>query len=127
VPRIAGSRGLFALRPVVDGMDLDFVQLGDTGLQTSETQFGTWRFGKETEDGRVASSVNGAGRRTLRATTQLPSQNLIHKKLEIYILYKKFILYRSDSSCELAGMDSTRREHGRAMVGIIDEKQQVLK
>jgi aryl-alcohol dehydrogenase-like predicted oxidoreductase len=34
-------------------MDLDFVQLGDTGLQTSEIQFGTWRFGKETEDGNV--------------------------------------------------------------------------
>jgi aryl-alcohol dehydrogenase-like predicted oxidoreductase len=34
-------------------MDLDFVQLGDTGLQTSEIQFGTWRFGKETEAGNV--------------------------------------------------------------------------
>jgi aryl-alcohol dehydrogenase-like predicted oxidoreductase len=34
-------------------MDLDFVQLGDTGLQTSEIQFGTWRFGKETEEGNV--------------------------------------------------------------------------
>ena len=34
-------------------MDLDFVQLGDTGLQTSEIQFGTWRFGKETEEGNL--------------------------------------------------------------------------
>ncbi|MFB6117488.1 aldo/keto reductase [Halosegnis sp.] len=34
-------------------MDLEFVQLGDTGLQTSEIQFGTWRFGKETEEGNV--------------------------------------------------------------------------
>jgi aryl-alcohol dehydrogenase-like predicted oxidoreductase len=34
-------------------MDLEFVELGDTGLQTSELQFGTWRFGKETEEGNV--------------------------------------------------------------------------
>ena len=34
-------------------MDLDFVGLGDTGLRTSEIQFGTWRFGKETEEGNV--------------------------------------------------------------------------
>ncbi|MFC7234664.1 aldo/keto reductase [Halosegnis marinus] len=34
-------------------MDLDFASLGDTGLQTSEIQFGTWRFGKETEEGNV--------------------------------------------------------------------------
>jgi aryl-alcohol dehydrogenase-like predicted oxidoreductase len=34
-------------------MDLEFVSLGDTGLQTSELQFGTWRFGKETEAGNV--------------------------------------------------------------------------
>jgi len=33
--------------------DLGFVQFGDTGLQTSELQFGTWRFGKETEEGNV--------------------------------------------------------------------------
>lgn len=33
--------------------DLGFVQFGDTGLQTSELQFGTWRFGKETEAGNV--------------------------------------------------------------------------
>ncbi|WP_353633870.1 aldo/keto reductase [Halobacterium sp. NMX12-1] len=32
---------------------LGFVQFGDTGLQTSELQFGTWRFGKETEEGDV--------------------------------------------------------------------------
>ncbi|MFC6784501.1 aldo/keto reductase [Halobaculum halobium] len=34
-------------------IDLDFVQLGGTGIQTSELQFGTWRFGKETEEGNV--------------------------------------------------------------------------
>jgi len=34
-------------------MDLDFVRRGDTGLQTSEIQFGTWRFGRETEEGNV--------------------------------------------------------------------------
>jgi aryl-alcohol dehydrogenase-like predicted oxidoreductase len=32
---------------------LDFVQLGSTGLHTSELQFGTWRFGKTTEDGHL--------------------------------------------------------------------------
>jgi len=32
---------------------LGFVRLGDTGLQTSELQFGTWRFGKETEEGNI--------------------------------------------------------------------------
>jgi len=32
---------------------IGFVQFGDTGLQTSELQFGTWRFGKETEAGNV--------------------------------------------------------------------------
>ncbi|CQH56685.1 probable oxidoreductase (aldo-keto reductase family protein) [Halobacterium hubeiense] len=32
---------------------LGFVQFGDTGLQTSELQFGTWRFGKETEEGDI--------------------------------------------------------------------------
>ncbi|MFB6153251.1 MAG: aldo/keto reductase [Halodesulfurarchaeum sp.] len=36
-----------------DDIDLDFVSLGDTGLQTSELQFGTWRFGKTTEEGTV--------------------------------------------------------------------------
>lgn len=34
-------------------IDLSFVPLGDTGLKTSELQFGTWRFGKETESGHV--------------------------------------------------------------------------
>jgi aryl-alcohol dehydrogenase-like predicted oxidoreductase len=34
-------------------VDLDFVRLGETGIQTSELQFGTWRFGKETEEGNV--------------------------------------------------------------------------
>ncbi|MEF8773291.1 MAG: aldo/keto reductase [Halobacteriales archaeon] len=37
----------------LEDIDLDFVQLGDTGLQTSELQFGTWRFGKQTEEGNV--------------------------------------------------------------------------
>jgi aryl-alcohol dehydrogenase-like predicted oxidoreductase len=37
----------------LDSIDLDFVPLGETGLQTSELQFGTWRFGKETEEGSV--------------------------------------------------------------------------
>jgi aryl-alcohol dehydrogenase-like predicted oxidoreductase len=32
---------------------LDFVELGSTGIRTSELQFGTWRFGKETEEGNV--------------------------------------------------------------------------
>ena len=32
---------------------IDFVRFGDTGIQTSELQFGTWRFGKETEEGNV--------------------------------------------------------------------------
>ena len=34
-------------------MELDFVPLGETGLQTSEIQFGTWRFGRETEEGNL--------------------------------------------------------------------------
>jgi aryl-alcohol dehydrogenase-like predicted oxidoreductase len=37
----------------LDDLDLDFVQLGETGLQTSELQFGTWRFGRETEEGTL--------------------------------------------------------------------------
>lgn len=37
----------------IDDIDLDFEQLGSTGIQTSELQFGTWRFGKETEAGNV--------------------------------------------------------------------------
>lgn len=32
---------------------LDFVQFGSTGIHSSELQFGTWRFGKETEEGNV--------------------------------------------------------------------------
>ena len=36
-----------------EALDLDFVQLGSTGIRTSELQFGTWRFGKETEEGNV--------------------------------------------------------------------------
>ncbi|MFB6132391.1 MAG: aldo/keto reductase [Halanaeroarchaeum sp.] len=37
----------------IDAIDLDFVPLGSTGLLSSELQFGTWRFGKETEAGNV--------------------------------------------------------------------------
>jgi len=37
----------------LDSIDLDFVRLGSTGIQSSELQFGTWRFGKETEEGNV--------------------------------------------------------------------------
>ena len=37
----------------LEDVDLDFVRLGGTGIQTSELQFGTWRFGKETEQGNV--------------------------------------------------------------------------
>ncbi len=37
----------------LDEIDLDFVQLGDTGIQTSELQFGTWRFGRETAEGNL--------------------------------------------------------------------------
>lgn len=37
----------------IDDIDLDFVQLGETGLQTSELQLGTWRFGRETEEGNL--------------------------------------------------------------------------
>ena len=33
--------------------DLDFVPFGESGLQTSEMQFGTWRFGRETEEGNL--------------------------------------------------------------------------
>ncbi|KPN30444.1 L-glyceraldehyde 3-phosphate reductase [Halolamina pelagica] len=33
--------------------DLGFVQFGDSGLQSSELQFGTWRFGRETEEGSL--------------------------------------------------------------------------
>jgi aryl-alcohol dehydrogenase-like predicted oxidoreductase len=34
-------------------VDLDYVQLGSTGIQTSELQFGTWRYGKETAEGNL--------------------------------------------------------------------------
>ena len=37
----------------LETIDLDFVRLGSTGIETSELQFGTWRFGKETEEGNV--------------------------------------------------------------------------
>ena len=37
----------------LEDVELDFVPFGETGLQTSELQFGTWRFGKETEEGNV--------------------------------------------------------------------------
>lgn len=36
-----------------DDYDLDFVPLGRTGIQTSELQFGTWRYGKQTEEGNI--------------------------------------------------------------------------
>ena len=39
--------------PDPSSIDLDFVQLGSTGIQTSELQFGTWRFGRETEEGNL--------------------------------------------------------------------------
>jgi aryl-alcohol dehydrogenase-like predicted oxidoreductase len=38
---------------MTDPLDLGFVDLGSTGIQTSELQFGTWRFGRETQDGTV--------------------------------------------------------------------------
>jgi aryl-alcohol dehydrogenase-like predicted oxidoreductase len=34
-------------------IDLEFVPLGDTGIRTNELQFGTWRFGRETEEGNL--------------------------------------------------------------------------
>ena len=34
-------------------MDLDTVQLGRTGLEVSELAFGTWRFGRETDEGNL--------------------------------------------------------------------------
>ncbi|MEF8771412.1 aldo/keto reductase [Halodesulfurarchaeum sp.] len=34
-------------------IDLGYVALGRTGIQTSELQFGTWRFGKETAEGNI--------------------------------------------------------------------------
>ncbi|CAM2927375.1 MULTISPECIES: aldo/keto reductase [Halobacterium] len=46
--------------PPTDDQPLDFVQLGDTGLQTSALQFGTWRFGKRTESGDLEISEQRA-------------------------------------------------------------------
>ncbi len=37
----------------LEDIDLDFVKLGATGIHTSELQFGTWRFGKRTDQGNV--------------------------------------------------------------------------
>ena len=34
-------------------IELGYVELGQTGIETSELQFGTWRFGKETAEGNV--------------------------------------------------------------------------
>ena len=34
-------------------MELEYVRLGETGLSVSELSLGTWRFGRETEDGTV--------------------------------------------------------------------------
>ena len=34
-------------------IELDAVPLGDTGIRTSELQFGTWRFGRETAEGNL--------------------------------------------------------------------------
>ncbi len=39
--------------PEIDDIELEFVSLGQTGLQTSELQFGTWRFGRETDAGNT--------------------------------------------------------------------------
>lgn len=37
----------------ISNISLDFVQLGRTGIKTSELQFGTWRFGRTTETGET--------------------------------------------------------------------------
>lgn len=37
----------------LSAIDLGFTRVGETGLHSSELQFGTWRFGKETEEGNV--------------------------------------------------------------------------
>ena len=37
----------------VSEIELASVPLGDTGIQTSELQFGTWRFGRETAEGNL--------------------------------------------------------------------------
>ncbi|WP_430503913.1 aldo/keto reductase [Haloparvum sp. PAK95] len=41
------------MTPALEEIDLDFADLGRTGLQTSELQLGTWRFGKENEAGEL--------------------------------------------------------------------------
>ncbi|MFB6086525.1 MAG: aldo/keto reductase [Halodesulfurarchaeum sp.] len=53
------------MTPAAD-IDLGFVDLGSTGIQTSELQFGTWRFGKETEEGNVEIG-EGRGKKLLDA------------------------------------------------------------
>ncbi|MEZ3143764.1 aldo/keto reductase [Halobaculum sp. MBLA0143] len=37
----------------VSEIELESVPLGDTGIRTSELQFGTWRFGRETAEGNL--------------------------------------------------------------------------
>ncbi|WP_254272482.1 aldo/keto reductase [Haloarcula marina] len=37
----------------LDDIDLEYVRLGETGLSVSELAFGTWRFGREADDGTV--------------------------------------------------------------------------
>ncbi len=44
----------------LDEIDLESVSLGATGLQTSELQFGTWRFGRETAEGNLEIGENRA-------------------------------------------------------------------
>jgi aryl-alcohol dehydrogenase-like predicted oxidoreductase len=34
-------------------LDLDTVRMGETGLEVSEIAFGTWRFGRKTDEGRI--------------------------------------------------------------------------
>ena len=41
------------MTPTLDETDLGFVTLDGTGIQTSELQFGTWRFGRVNEAGEV--------------------------------------------------------------------------
>jgi len=36
--------------------DVEFVSLGDAGIKTSEIQLGTWRFGRETDEGNLEIS-----------------------------------------------------------------------
>lgn len=44
----------------MSNISLDFVQLGRTGIKTSELQFGTWRFGRTTETGETEISEDQA-------------------------------------------------------------------